>query len=52
VSNYTYKSESSQHYFDLIEKEKSSSRIVAKLAGRAWGTAAVNISNFEKTTGQ
>ena len=52
ISNYTYKNETNHHYFDLIEKEKLSSRIVAKIAGRAWGTAAVHISNFEKTTGQ
>ena len=52
ISNYTYKTETNHHYFDLIEKESLSSRIVAKISGRAWGTAAVHISNFEKTTGQ
>ena len=52
ISNYSYKAETNQHYFDLIEKEPSSSRIVAKIAGRAWGTAAVHLANFEQATGQ
>ena len=52
ISNHTYKGETNHHYFDLVEKEGSSSKIVAKIAGRAWGTAAVHIANFEKTTGQ
>ena len=52
VSNYTYKPQSNFHYFELVEKDKSSSKILAKIAGRAWGNASVNISNFEKATGQ
>jgi len=52
VSNYTYKPQSNFHYFELVEKDKSSSKIVAKISGRAWGNASVNISNFEKATGQ
>lgn len=52
VSNYTYKPQSNFHYFELVEKDKSSSKILAKISGRAWGNASVNISNFEKATGQ
>jgi len=52
VSNYTFKPQSNFHYFELVEKDKSSSKILAKISGRAWGNAAVNISNFEKATGQ
>jgi exodeoxyribonuclease VII large subunit len=52
ISSYTYKAETNHHYFDLIEKDSTSSRIVAKIAGRAWGSAAVHITNFEKATGQ
>ena len=52
VTNYTYKPQSNFHYFELVEKDKSSNKILAKIAGRAWGNAAVNISNFEKATGQ
>jgi len=52
VSNYTYKPQSNFHYFELVEKDKLSSKILAKISGRAWGNASVNISNFEKATGQ
>ncbi|SHE60133.1 exodeoxyribonuclease VII large subunit [Pedobacter caeni] len=52
ITNYTYKPQSNYHYFELVEKDKSAARILAKVAGRAWGNASVNISNFEKATGQ
>lgn len=52
VTNYTYKPQSNFHYFELVEKDKSSAKILAKIGGRAWGNASVNISNFEKATGQ
>lgn len=52
VSNYTFKPQSNFHYFELVEKEKNTSKILAKISGRAWGNASVNISNFEKATGQ
>jgi exodeoxyribonuclease VII large subunit len=52
VTSHTYKSQSNFHYFELVEKEKASSKILAKIAGRAWGNASVNIANFEKATGQ
>ena len=50
ITNYTYKPQSNYHYFELVEKEKSSSRILAKVAGRAWGNASLNIANFEKVS--
>ena len=52
ITNYTFKAQSNYHYFELVEKDKSSARILAKIAGRAWGNASVNISNFERVTGQ
>lgn len=52
ISSHTYKPETNQHYFELVEKDTSSSRIVAKVAAKAWGNAAVNIANFEVATGQ
>jgi exodeoxyribonuclease VII large subunit len=52
VTNYTYKPQSNFHYFELVEKDRSSAKILAKIGGRAWGNASVNISNFEKATGQ
>lgn len=52
VSSHTYKSQTNYHYFELVEKDKGSAKILSKIAGRAWGNAAVNISNFEQATGQ
>lgn len=52
ITSYTYKPQSNYHYFELVEKDKSSAKILAKIAGRAWGNASVNISNFERVTGQ
>lgn len=52
VTSHTYKPQSNFHYFELVEKDKSSAKILAKIGGRAWGNASVNISNFEKATGQ
>ncbi|SEA37525.1 exodeoxyribonuclease VII large subunit [Pedobacter hartonius] len=52
ITSYTYKLQSNFHYFELVEKDKSSAKILAKIGGRAWGNASVNISNFEKATGQ
>lgn len=52
ITNHTFKPQSNYHYFELVEKDQSSSKIVARIAGRAWGNACVNISNFERVTGQ
>jgi len=52
ISNYTYKTQRNYHYFELVEKDSASSRVVARIAGRAWGNASLHIRNFEKTTGQ
>lgn len=52
VSNYTFKADSNYHYFELVEKDKTSSKLISKMIARAWGNASVNISNFERVTGQ
>lgn len=52
ITNYTYKPQSNYHYFELVEKDKSAAKILAKITGRAWGNASLNISNFERVTGQ
>jgi exodeoxyribonuclease VII large subunit len=52
ITNHTYKPQTNYHYFELVEKDKLSAKILAKIAGRAWGNAAVNIANFERATGQ
>lgn len=52
ITSHTYKEQSNYHYFELVEKDKSAAKILTKIAGRAWGNAAINISNFEQATGQ
>ncbi|WEK21512.1 MAG: exodeoxyribonuclease VII large subunit [Candidatus Pedobacter colombiensis] len=52
VTSHTYKEQSNYHYFELVEKDKASAKILSKIAGRAWGNASVNITNFEQATGQ
>jgi exodeoxyribonuclease VII large subunit len=52
VTNHTFKSANNFHYFELVEKDQHTSRIVAKLSGRAWGTGAMRIAKFEVATGQ
>jgi exodeoxyribonuclease VII large subunit len=52
VNSYTYKADTQHHYFELVEKDPFSSRIVAKIACRAWSDAATQILNFEAATGQ
>jgi exodeoxyribonuclease VII large subunit len=52
VSSHTYKADTNFHYFELVEKDVQSSRIVTKIAARAWGSAAIHIKNFEMATGQ
>jgi exodeoxyribonuclease VII large subunit len=37
ITNYTYKPQSNYHYFELVEKDKTAAKILAKVAGRAWG---------------
>ncbi|WP_316811861.1 exodeoxyribonuclease VII large subunit [Pedobacter heparinus] len=52
ITSHTYKIQSNYHYFELVEKDKSAAKILSRIAGRAWGNASVNISNFEQATGQ
>lgn len=52
VSSHTYKAHSNYHYFELVEKDTHSNVILAKFAGRAWGTGSQRIAAFEQVTGQ
>ncbi|KGO93641.1 exodeoxyribonuclease VII large subunit [Flavobacterium subsaxonicum] len=52
VTNHSYKEAKNFHNFDLVEKDGNSHAIVAKIAGKAWGTSAVKIKDFENVTGQ
>lgn len=52
VTNHTFKKETGYHYFELVEKDGNTSRMLARINARAWGSAAVHLSNFEEATGQ
>lgn len=52
VTSHNYKSDKKIHYFELVEKAETNSAITAKIMGKAWGEGAVNLSDFEKKTGQ
>lgn len=40
------------HFFDLIEKDKASTRITARMSAVAWRPAYQRIAEFERQTGQ
>lgn len=52
ITNHTFKSQNSYHYFDLVEKDPASSHLLARISGRAWGNGSESITRFEKITGQ
>ena len=52
VTSHSYKAETKIHYFELVEKDPHSRDFIAKIAGKAWGTGSMHISDFEKNTGQ
>ena len=52
ITNHSFKADKNFHYFDLVEKDPSSNNFIAKISGKAFGTGSLNISYFEKHTGQ
>ena len=52
VTNHTFKAQSNYHHFELVEKDQNSNNIIAKISGKAWGSGAIKIALFEKSTGQ
>ncbi|MCR4032121.1 MULTISPECIES: exodeoxyribonuclease VII large subunit [Flavobacterium] len=52
ITNHSFKADRKIHYFELVEKAEKNSAITAKIMGKAWGEGAVNLSDFEKKTGQ
>lgn len=52
VTNHSFKADKRYHNFDLVEKDRDSNSIIAKIAGKAWGGGSVSISDFERHTGQ
>ena len=52
ITSHSFNVNSRTHYFDLVEKDSSSSNLIAKLKGTAYGQGAIQLSDFEKNTGQ
>lgn len=52
ITNHSYKAEKNYHNFDMVEKESGSANLMAKVAAKAWGVGARQISAFEAQTGQ
>ena len=52
VTVHSHKVASGYHYFEFVEKDASTNRIVAKIKGSAWGSASQRIRVFETVTGR
>ena len=52
VTSHTYRDQKSYHNFELVEKDTSSNRLIAKIGAKAWGIGSQRIDEFERTTGQ
>ena len=52
ITNHSFKEKTNCHYFDLVEKSENSNELIAKISGKAWGTGASKIREFERITGQ
>ncbi len=52
ISDHRYREDSDSHFFDLVEKDKTTGNLVAKLSCNAWRSVASRIRNFEEVTGQ
>ena len=40
VTSHTFKADSDYHYFDLVEKDPNSNRLIAKISAKAWGSGS------------
>jgi exodeoxyribonuclease VII large subunit len=52
ITNHSFKEKTNYHYFDFVEKAEDSNKLVAKIAGKAWGSGSKKIREFERITGQ
>jgi len=52
VTNHSYKEKTNYHYFNFVEKDENSNKLLAKIPGKAWGSGASKIKEFEIITGQ
>uniref|UniRef100_UPI0025FDDAFA exodeoxyribonuclease VII large subunit n=1 Tax=uncultured Mucilaginibacter sp. TaxID=797541 RepID=UPI0025FDDAFA len=52
VTNHNHKAGTTNHYFELVEKEPNTNNILAKFSATAWGDGARELALFETRTGQ
>lgn len=52
VTSHLYRADKRNHFFELVEKDPASGGLLAKIAGKAWGSGSDAIAAFERTTGQ
>ncbi len=52
VTSHSFRDQKGYHGFVLVEKDPVSNRILAQVAGKAWGYGSERIDAFEELTGQ
>ncbi|MBA4167684.1 MAG: exodeoxyribonuclease VII large subunit [Chitinophagaceae bacterium] len=52
VTNHTFKNSKNYHHLELVEKDKNSTAVIARMQAKAWANGASSIEHFEITTGQ
>jgi exodeoxyribonuclease VII large subunit len=52
VSDHKYYRDRDVHYFDLVEKDPSTGKLITRMSANAWSDGAQKISVFQQSTGQ
>ena len=52
ITNYSFQQNKRYHYFDLVDKDQHSNRILARVQATAWAIGSAKIDEFERITGQ
>ena len=52
VSDHKYYPDRDTHYFDLVEKDNQSGRLIARMTAVSWAEGSKHIEAFQKSTGQ
>ncbi len=52
ITDHSFKEKTNYHYFAFVEKAEGSNKLLAKIAGKAWGAGSTKIREFERITGQ
>jgi exodeoxyribonuclease VII large subunit len=52
VSDHKFYADKESHYFDLVEKDRQSGKLIARMSAVSWSEGSKHIAAFEKSTGQ